>query len=129
MKKQSQTKEYLNGRKLMWMMVMFDLPTETSAQRKSATKFRKFLLDEGFEMVQFSVYVQFTGTFESSQKFVRAIKNNNPQYGNVNILFFTDKQFANIIHIENRVDKSLKEQPTQFELFQYILVDKYILQL
>ena len=117
MKKQAQTSEYINGRKLMWMMVMFDLPTETSAQRKSATKFRKFLLDEGFEMVQFSVYVQFTGTFESSQKFIRAIKNNNPQYGDVNILFFTDKQFANIIHIENHVDKSLKEQPAQFELF------------
>ena len=101
----------------MWMMVMFDLPTETHSQRKSAAKFRKFLLDEGFEMVQFSVYVQFTGTWESSQKFVRAIKKNNPQYGDVNILFFTDKQFSNIIHIENRVDKSLKEEPLQFELF------------
>lgn len=109
---------YLNGRKLMWMMVMFDLPTETHAQRKAATKFRNFLLDNGFEMVQFSVYVQFTGTFESSQKFVRAIKKNNPQYGDINILFFTDKQFANIIHIKNRtVDKSLKEEPAQFELF------------
>lgn len=109
--------DYFNGRKLMWMMVMFDLPTETHSQRKSATKFRNFLLDNGFEMVQFSVYVQFTGTWESSQKFVRAIKKNNPQYGDVNILFFTDKQFSNIIHIENRVDKVLKEEPAQFELF------------
>ena len=110
-------KEYINGRTLMWMMVMFDLPTETHSQRKSAAKFRKFLLDEGFEMVQFSVYVQFTGTWDSSQKFVRSIKKNNPQYGDINILFFTDKQFSNIIHIENRVDKLLKEEPTQFELF------------
>lgn len=110
-------KEYLNGRKLMWMMVMFDLPTETLSERKSAAKFRKFLLDEGFEMVQFSVYVQFTGTWESSQKYVRAVKKNNPSYGDVNILFFTDKQFSNIIHIENREDKSLKEIPPQFELF------------
>lgn len=110
-------KKYINGRKLMWMMVMFDLPTETHAQRRSAANFRKFLLDEGFEMVQFSVYVQFTGTFESSQKFIRAIKKNNPQYGDVNILFFTDKQFSNIIHIKNHVDKSLKEEPPQFELF------------
>ena len=110
-------REYLNGRKLMWMMVMFDLPTETPSERKSAAKFRKFLLDEGFEMVQFSVYVQFTGTWESSQKYVRVIKKNNPSYGDVNILFFTDKQFSNIIHIENREDKSLKEIPPQFELF------------
>ena len=110
-------KEKLNGRKLMWMMVMFDLPTETKAQRKSATKFRKFLMDEGFEMVQFSVYVQFTGTWESSQKFVRAIKQNNPTYGDVNILFFTDKQFESIIHIKNSEKKKLKKQPDQFELF------------
>lgn len=117
MSKAVKQREYLNGRKLMWMMVMFDLPTETSVQRKSAAKFRKFLLDEGFEMVQFSVYVQFTGTFESSQKFVRSIRKNNPEHGDINILFFTDKQFSNIIHIENRVDKLLKEGPSQFELF------------
>ena len=109
--------DYINGRKLMWMMVMFDLPTETSVQRKAATKFRKFLLDEGFEMVQFSVYVQFTGTYENSQKFIRAIQRNNPTNGDVNILFFTDKQFSNIIHIQNRIPKSLKKKPDQFELF------------
>ncbi len=101
----------------MWMMVMFDLPTETAAQRKSATKFRKFLLDEGFEMVQFSVYVQFVGTLESSQKFVNAVRRNNPVYGDINILFFTDKQFSNIIHIENRIPKKLKEEPEQYSLF------------
>jgi len=110
-------KRYINGRKLMWMMVMFDLPTDTAEERKAAAKFRNFLLDEGFQMVQFSVYVQFTGTFENSQKFVRAVKQNNPQYGDVNILFFTDKQFSNIIHIENREDKILMEEPAQFELF------------
>ncbi|MCV6599213.1 MAG: CRISPR-associated endonuclease Cas2 [Alphaproteobacteria bacterium] len=110
-------KRYLNGRKLMWMMVMFDLPTDTSVQRKSASKFRKFLLDTGFEMVQFSVYTQFTGTWESSQKYVNNIKENTPKYGDINILFFTDKQFENIIHIENLKEEKLREKPNQFELF------------
>lgn len=86
-------KGYIDGRKLMWMMVMFDLPTETAAQRKAASRFRKFLLDEGFEMVQFSVYVQFTGTQENSQKFVRAVQRNNPLYGDVNILFLRINSF------------------------------------
>ncbi len=108
---------YINGRKLMWMMVMFDLPTETKTQRKSANQFRKFLLNEGFEMVQLSVYVQFVGTIESSQKFVRVIKKNNPPYGDINILFFTDKQFANIIHIKNHTAQTLKEEPKQYQLF------------
>lgn len=101
----------------MWMMVMFDLPTDTKPQRRAASKFRSFLQDEGFEMVQFSVYVQFVGTLESSQKFVRAIKSNIPAEGDINILFFTDKQFANIIHIQNKVSSGLKSEPSQFELF------------
>lgn len=101
----------------MWMMVMFDLPTDTKPQRRAASKFRSFLQDEGFEMVQFSVYVQFVGTLESSQKFVRAIKANIPPEGDINILFFTDKQFANIIHIQNKITSSLKAEPAQFELF------------
>lgn len=43
----------------MWMLVMFDLPTDTKPQRKAATAFRNFLLDEGFERSQFSVYARF----------------------------------------------------------------------
>ena len=98
-------------------MVMFDLPTETKSERHAASKFRSFLQDQGFEMVQFSVYVQFVGTLESSQKFVRAIKANIPAQGDINILFFTDKQFSNIIHIQNKAASNLKAAPTQFELF------------
>src|SRR5690606_17027170 len=46
----------LSGYRLMWMMAMFDLPVLTKPERKRAADFRKFLLDQGFEMVQFSVY-------------------------------------------------------------------------
>ena len=59
--------------KYMWMMVMFDLPTDTAYERKQATKFRKFLLDAGFEMSQYSVYLRFTGTRENSQKYVKRV--------------------------------------------------------
>jgi CRISPR-associated protein Cas2 len=45
----------------MWMIVMFDLPVTTSAERKIATQFRNHLLDNGFEMSQFSVYFRFCG--------------------------------------------------------------------
>jgi len=107
----------LNGYKLMWMMVMFDLPTETKQERRSAAQFRTFLQKIGFEKVQWSVYTQFTGTMESSQKYVNAVKNNCPSIGDINILFFTDKQFANIIHISNKCQNRLREPPAQFELF------------
>ena len=87
------------GLKFMWMMIMFDLPTDTPEERHKATKFRTFLLDNGFEMAQYSVYMRFTGTKENSQKYVNLIKNNNPCTGDVCILFFTDYQFGEIIHL------------------------------
>ncbi|MDD4519719.1 MAG: CRISPR-associated endonuclease Cas2 [Alphaproteobacteria bacterium] len=115
--KKGENRDYLNGRKLMWMMVMFDLPTDTKAERKSASKFRNFLLNSGFSMVQFSVYVEFTGTLENSQKYINTIKKNIPEYGDINILFFTDKQFSSIIHIQNLEEKEMEKTPPQLELF------------
>ncbi len=106
------------GLKYMWMMVMFDLPTETKLERREASKFRNFLLDSGFSMAQFSVYLRFTGTRENSQKYVRMVKRNNPATGNVNILFFTDTQFGEIIHLDRmNGPKPLDKMPTQLQLF------------
>ncbi|MBQ7536497.1 MAG: CRISPR-associated endonuclease Cas2 [Rickettsiales bacterium] len=74
--------------KYMWMMVMFDLPTDTAHERKQAAKFRKFLLDAGFEMSQYSVYFRFTGTRENSQKYVEMVEDHNPGTGDISILFY-----------------------------------------
>lgn len=49
----------LSGYRLMWIAVMFDLPVVERAERKAATAFRNTLLDMGFEMAQFSVYMRF----------------------------------------------------------------------
>jgi CRISPR-associated protein Cas2 len=51
----------LTGYRLMWIMVIFDLPVGTKVKRRAATNFRNFLLDEGFGMSQFSVYMRFCG--------------------------------------------------------------------
>lgn len=116
--KKGEKREYINGRKLMWMMVMFDLPTDTSEQRREASKFRNFLLDIGFSMTQYSVYTQFVGTWDSSKKYIGLVREAVPDWGDVNILFFTDKQFENIIHIENCIPASKKNKKLdQFELF------------
>lgn len=50
---------YLSGYRLMWIFVMFDLPVGSKKETREATKFREYLLDEGFEMSQFSVYARF----------------------------------------------------------------------
>jgi len=102
---------------LMWMMVMFDLPTDTQAERKIASDFRHFLMDNGFEMAQYSVYMRFTGTREQSQKYVKNIKMNVPETGDVCVLFFTDKQFSQIIHLSDSYESQLAGKPEQLILF------------
>lgn len=101
----------------MWMMVMFDLPTDTPQERKKASDFRNFLQKKGFSMAQFSVYFRFTGSREESTKYIRAVKKNAPEVGDICILFFTDKQFGDIIHIKNRKADSLVKKAVQYELF------------
>ena len=51
----------------MWVLVFFDLPTETATDRKRATKFRKNLLDDGFTMFQFSIYMRFCASRENAE--------------------------------------------------------------
>ena len=99
----------VSGVKLMWMIVMFDLPVR-------ATKFRNFLLDEGFAMSQFSVYLKFCGTKEQTAPVVKRIVDNSPKDGQISILFFTDKQFSDIINIQNREIIENKNIPEQLLL-------------
>ena len=100
----------------MWMMVMFDLPVGTTAERRKATRFRNVLLDEGFEMSQFSVYFRFCGDRSRTQPYVNRIRAASPPGGKISILFFTDKQFADIINIQNRAIQAPVKNPDQFVL-------------
>ena len=113
----------ISGFRLMWMMVMFDLPVVEKKDRKTASKFRKLLLDEGFDMCQFSVYMKFCGTRERTRKYVNTIKDKAPSNGKVSILFFTDKQFGNIINIFNRERYELPKRSEQYVLFEDITAE------
>ncbi len=105
-----------SGFRLMWMVVMFDLPTLDEVDRKRANRFRHFLKDNGFEMSQLSVYFKFIGVRENSKRMVRLIEDNTPT-GKVSILFFTDKQFSEIICIHNNQIERMPEKPQQLLLF------------
>ncbi len=103
--------------RLMWMIVMFDLPVMTKPERRAATRFRLFLLNQGFGMSQFSVYFRFCGSKERTEKYVRKIQENIPETGNVSLLFFTDMQFGNTIHFQNRKNRKNPNKPDQLLLF------------
>lgn len=78
----------------MWILVFFDLPTETKKERKAYTEFRKNLVKDGFSMFQFSIYVRHCASKENKDVHVKRIKNILPEKGHVGILSITDKQFG-----------------------------------
>jgi len=111
------TVTYLSGYRLMWILVMFDLPTDTKPQRKAATAFRNFLLDEGFERSQFSVYARFVNGKEAFATRVNRIERHLPDAGDVQILNFTDRQYRDIIHFSDQGRKHVRKNPEQLVMF------------
>jgi CRISPR-associated protein Cas2 len=108
---------HLSGYRIMWMMVFFDLPVTETEKRKAATNFRNFLLDQGFEMAQFSVYVRYTSGKEAVEALTRKIELAVPSDGKVDILQFTDKQYENIVSFRGREKGNDYKNPDQFVLF------------
>ncbi|MRG72171.1 CRISPR-associated endonuclease Cas2 [Alphaproteobacteria bacterium HT1-32] len=98
-------------------MVFFDLPVTEPSERKAYTRFRNYLLDEGFEQAQFSVYVRHTSGKEAVEALVRRIEQQVPEKGKIDILQFTDKQYENIISFRGRGQKTSPENPSQYVLF------------
>lgn len=107
----------LSGYRLMWMAVLFDLPVGTKKERKAATAFRKYLLDEGFEMAQFSVYMRFLAGKEQAEAATKRIEKNVPKTGKVHILYFTDKQYENMVCFDGRNREPARKNPEQYVMF------------
>ena len=80
----------------MRVMVMFDLPTETSMDRRHYRWFRKFLIDEGFVMMQESVYTKICINMHAVSKVELNIQKNRPPKGTVQIMSVTERQFASM---------------------------------
>ncbi len=101
----------------MWIFVMFDLPVTSKAEARAATKFREFLLDEGFEKSQFSVYARFCNGKEQFEAYMRRIEGSLPSQGEVHILTFTDRQYENIVRFSDQRRKKPRKNPDQLALF------------
>ncbi len=101
----------------MWILVFFDLPTETKKDRKAYTRFRKDLLKDGFSMFQFSIYVRHCSSRENSRVHVKRVKNLMPEKGNVGILSITDKQFGMMEIFSGGEKTGGFVEPHQLELF------------
>jgi CRISPR-associated protein Cas2 len=107
----------LSGYRIMWIIVMFDLPVIEKAERKAATEFRNSLLNMGFEMSQFSVYMRFCTSQTQIETYCKYIEQSLPGGGKVNILQFTDKQYERIITFRGKTKQAPNKSPDQFDLF------------
>ena len=105
--------------RIMWVLVFFDLPTETIRDKREYAKFRKHLQKDGFSMFQFSMYVRHCASMENAEVHTKRVKNHLPDYGHVAIMCITDKQFANIQVFHGTKEAKVSSQPTQLELFWF----------
>lgn len=105
------------GLNSMWVIVMFDLPTDTPQDRKNYTEFRKYLMKEGFMMMQFSVYMRHCASDENAQVHSQRIKARLPPDGEVRIVKITDKQFGRIEVFFGQKRKPIEQAPEQLSLF------------
>jgi len=101
----------------MWVLVFFDLPTDTLTERKVAAGFRKNLLNDGFAMFQFSIYMRFCQSRDNAAVHIKRTKNALPKKGKVCIMQITDKQFGmmELFHGQKEVEPEAPSQ--QLELF------------
>jgi len=80
--------------RFVWMFVFFDLPVGTKTDRRHATRFRKFLKDDGFLMLQLSVYARVCRGEDAAEKHLQRVTKRLPPRGSVRTLQVTDKQYA-----------------------------------
>lgn len=104
--------------RMMWMLVTFDLPVETKKYRAQATRFRQFLLDQGFEMSQLSNYLRLVNGQEQFDTYVRRIGSNLPERGDVFVFQFTDRQYENIIRFSDQVGEHARKIPNRSRFFE-----------
>lgn len=86
--------ERFNAYRIMWVLVFFDLPTETKKDRKIYARFRKDIMADGFNMFQFSIYLRHCASKENADVHIKRVKTILPPKGHVGIMCVTDKQFG-----------------------------------
>jgi len=101
----------------MWVMVFFDLPTDTAAERKVASKFRKEILSDGFSMFQFSIYLRHCPSRENADVHTKRVKKLLPEKGHVGILSITDKQFGDMEIFYGKKVAETKAPVQQLQMF------------
>ena len=103
--------------RIMWVLVFFDLPTETKKDKKAYVDFRKKLHNDGFTMFQFSIYIRHCASRENAEVHIKRVKSFLPEFGQVGVLCVTDKQFGDIQLFYGKKPLQPNTAGQQLELF------------
>jgi len=109
--------EALNQYRIMWVMVFFDLPTTTKKDRQQASLFRKRLIQDGFAMFQYSIYMRHCPSRENAEVHIKRTKSYLPPNGHVVIMQITDKQFGMIEIFSQKKEIEKPKMHQQLSLF------------
>lgn len=99
--------------KFMRVVVLFDLPTSTRSERRDASKFRLSLLNDGFDMLQYSIYSRLCPNRDSAEKHMLRTKRIAPPKGSIRILYVTEHQFSNMYIIAGEKTSQERLRPTK----------------
>ena len=102
----------------MRLLVFFDLPVVEKVDKRAYVQFRRFLLKDGYDMIQFSVYARVCNGQDALEKHVARLRTNKPEKGSVRYLQVTEKQFTGIkvlVGVKKRVEK--RESADQLAFF------------
>ncbi|MGA2140034.1 MAG: CRISPR-associated endonuclease Cas2 [Verrucomicrobiia bacterium] len=102
-----------------WLIVAFDLPVMTKEQRRHATDFRNFLIDDGYQMIQYSVYARACVTFARQETHLSRVKQNLPEEGSVRAVFVTRAQWERSFVIQGSPasEAEAEDMPEQIQLW------------
>lgn len=101
----------------MWVFAMFDLPTDTREARRAYARFRKDLVQDGFTMMQFSIYIRHCASIENAEVHIARMAALVPPKGEVRFLTITDRQFGRIRVYTGKNRAPTPPSPSQLELF------------
>lgn len=107
----------ISSYRVMWVLVFYDLPTETKAMQREARLFRKALEKDGFTMFQFSAYIRHCPSRENAEVHMRRVRDSLPKYGKVAMMHITDKQFGELEIYYARQEEEPPPIYVQMEMF------------
>lgn len=108
---------WISAYRSMWLIVCFDLPTDTPKARKQYAIFRKNIMQDGFNMMQYSIYYRHCSSKENTTVHLQRIRNTIPPDGEVRILQFTDKQFERMETYSGKRRTKNEAAAKQLEMF------------